>query len=209
MKRLASLAAAGLLLAALLFGWRQIPYGEVAARRGAEALIAILENRFKRPEIADWSAIKGLVVLGGAPSRFEEALRLAAAHPDLRVVVSGPADYEMGLIAKAGLASEPRIVIERKSSSTQNGTYGNAVFSKEAAQPAPGERWLLVTSASHMPRAIGTFHKAGFAVEPWPVPDRTGDLNGLIFVACHEWLGLIAYRLLGRTDALLPASRPG
>jgi uncharacterized SAM-binding protein YcdF (DUF218 family) len=36
-------------------------------------------------------------------------------------------------------------------------------------QPKPGERWLLVTSAAHMPRAIGCFRRAGFAVEACPV----------------------------------------
>lgn len=29
-----------------------------------------------------------------------------------------------------------------------------------------------------------------------------------IDVAVHEWLGLIAYRLTGRTDALLPDAEP-
>ena len=31
----------------------------------------------------------------------------------------------------------------------------NARFTKELVQPKPGERWLLVTSAHHMPRSIG------------------------------------------------------
>jgi uncharacterized SAM-binding protein YcdF (DUF218 family) len=84
-------------------------------------------------------------------------------------------------------------------------------------QPQPGQRWLLVTSANHMPRAMGAFRKAGFTVEPWPVDYRTADKydrylmfeapsEGLrrLELAVHEWIGLIAYRLMGRSDELFP-----
>jgi uncharacterized SAM-binding protein YcdF (DUF218 family) len=96
-------------------------------------------------------------------------------------------------------------------------TYENAVFSKKLAAPKPGERWLLVTSAFHMPRAIGLFRKVGFTVEPYPVDWRVGRpadvfaftqfaTDGLLRtdVGVREWLGLVAYRLAGRTDALFP-----
>ena len=88
--------------------------------------------------------------------------------------------------------------------------------------PQPGQRWLLVTSASHMPRAVGTFRRAGFPVIPYPVGYTTSGLPddywGIrleastnlvrVDVAVHEWLGLIAYWLTGRTDALLPGPNP-
>ena len=50
----------------------------------------------------------------------------------------------------------------------------NAAFTKELVKPKPGERWLLVTSAQHMPRAVGCFRRAGFPVEAYPVGWRTG-----------------------------------
>ena len=53
-------------------------------------------------------------------------------------------------------------------------TLENAEFSKALVAPKPGERWLLVTSAFHMPRSVGLFRKAGFAVEPYPVDWRVG-----------------------------------
>ncbi|MFX8270396.1 ElyC/SanA/YdcF family protein, partial [Acinetobacter baumannii] len=81
---------------------------------------------------------------------------------------------------------------------------------KALVKPKPGERWLLVTSAYHMPRSVGLFRKAGFPVEAYPVDWKVGsreDLfgyhlmgkDGLVLVdtGVREWLGLIAYRLNG------------
>jgi uncharacterized SAM-binding protein YcdF (DUF218 family) len=81
----------------------------------------------------------------------------------------------------------------------------------------PGERWLLVTSGWHMPRAIGVFRQAGLPVEPWPVDYRTAGpwdaarlfnspAEGLrrLDIAVREWIGLLAYRLSGRSSALFP-----
>ena len=45
---------------------------------------------------------------------------------------------------------------------------------RRSPHPKSGERWLLVTSAYHMPRSVGLFRKAGFAVEPYPVDWRAG-----------------------------------
>lgn len=95
-------------------------------------------------------------------------------------------------------------------------TYENAEFTKALVKPKPGERWLLVTSAQHMPRAVGCFRRVGFPVEAYPVDWNTfrrfhiGFMDtlstGLRFTdkTVHEWLGLIFYRLTGRTSALLP-----
>jgi uncharacterized SAM-binding protein YcdF (DUF218 family) len=83
--------------------------------------------------------------------------------------------------------------------------------------PKTGERWLLVTSAYHMPRSVGLFRKAGFNVEPYPVDWRVGSRADLLTftnfsvdglartdTGLREWIGLVAYRLSGRIDALLP-----
>ena len=86
----------------------------------------------------------------------------------------------------------------------------------------PSARWVLITSAFHMPRSMGAFRKAGFIVEPWPVDYRTrgaADLTrpfdkvseGLrrVDMAVHEWVGLVAYRLAGRSPELFPAPLAG
>ena len=67
-----------------------------------------------------------------------------------------------------------------------------------------------------MPRSIGLFRKAGFAVEPYPVDWRVGPgdvfdfpnagVDGLARtdIGVREWIGLIAYRATGKIDELLP-----
>ena len=123
------------------------------------------------------------------------------------------------LLTALGVPRE-RLILEAKS----RDTYENAVFLKGelAKQGAlgPGTRWLLITSAYHMPRAIGAFRQAGFDIEAWPVDYRTrgrADLTrpfdkvseGLrrVDVATREWVGLLAYWLGGRSNALFPAPR--
>ncbi|MGH6996479.1 MAG: YdcF family protein, partial [Stellaceae bacterium] len=72
--------------------------------------------------------------------------------------------------------------------------------------------WILVTSADHMPRAVGCFRHIGWPVVADPVDFAAvrrlhiSLAHGLdsIDLAEHEWLGLVAYRLAGWTDALFP-----
>ncbi len=83
--------------------------------------------------------------------------------------------------------------------------------------PKPSERWLLVTSAYHLPRALGAFHQVGFAVEPYPVDWRTrGSEDALrpfasvgeglrrTDTAVREWVGLLVYWLSGQSSELFP-----
>ncbi|MCZ7596337.1 MAG: YdcF family protein [Hyphomicrobium sp.] len=109
---------------------------------------------------------------------------------------------------------DTHLLLDRRARNTSE----NALFAKQLADPRPGERWLLVTSAWHMPRAMGLFRKAGFNVEAWPSDYRTAGpadawllfdspaegLRRLDF-AVKEWLGLLLNRVSGRSDALLPA----
>jgi len=152
---------------------------------------------------------------------------LALRYPNARVVFSGgsanlisneakEADYAGAIFESLGVAKS-RLTLERLSRNTQE----NAEFSKALVAPKKGERWLLVTSAFHMPRSVGLFRKAGFDVEPYPVDWRVGgrddlfalsssaaDALGRTDLAMREWMGLIAYRLTGKIDALLPGPEP-
>jgi uncharacterized SAM-binding protein YcdF (DUF218 family) len=122
------------------------------------------------------------------------------------------AEFALRLLESLGVPNG-RVVAEDKS----RNTVENARFSRELAQPKPGERWLLVTSAYHLPRAIGIFRKAGFPVEAYPVDWRTrgtGDVlrpfptlgEGLrrTDTAMREWVGLLAYWIGGQSSELFP-----
>jgi len=172
------------------------------------------------PEV---SASRGVVALNEAAERITAAAALARRYPDARIVYTGGSDELIGGIPEAPFAvreledlgvAHDRITAEEQS----RNTVENAVFSRLIAQPKPGQRWLLITSAYHMPRAIGAFRAAGFPVEAYPVDWRTRgpvdatrpfDLlsDGLARTdtAVHEWVGLLAYRLAGKTNELFPA----
>jgi len=162
-------------------------------------------------------------VISGAADRIVSAATLAHRYPNARLVYTGgspnvlnndakEADYATGLFQGLGIAKS-RLTMERLS----RNTVENAEFTKDLVKPKPGERWLLVTSAYHMPRSMGLFRKAGFPVEAYPVDWKVGteeDLLkyyvnanaglGRIDLGAREWLGLIANRLTGKSDTLLP-----
>ncbi len=205
-----------------------------------QVLMLPLEQRFP-PWDASRGAPDGIIVLGGAVSpdvsaargqaavneaaeRITATVELARRYPQARIVYSGgsgalidnehlEADYAVKLLETLGV-SRNRVVAENRSRNTEE----NARFTKGVVQPKPGERWLLVTSAAHMPRAIGVFRAAGFAVEAYPVDWRTRgavDLTqpfsnlsaglGRTDNAMREWVGLVVYWLTGRSAALFPA----
>ena len=80
------------------------------------------------------------------------------------------ADFVYPALESLGVARE-RVQLETQSRNTAE----NAAFTKLLVNPKPGERWLLVTSARHMPRAVGCFRRAGFPVEAYPVGWRAAD----------------------------------
>jgi uncharacterized SAM-binding protein YcdF (DUF218 family) len=188
--------------------------------RGAPDGIVVLGGSID-PEL---SAAHGVTVFRGSVDRVIAAAGLAHRYPQARIVFSGgsanlvsddsakEADYAASVFVRLGVAKD-RLIMERRSRNTQE----NAVLTKALVSPKPGERWLLVTSAYHMPRSVGVFRKAGFAVEPYPADWRTGGrIAGLGFTsfasegldhadtALREWIGLAAYRISGKTDALFP-----
>lgn len=157
-----------------------------------------LENRFQRDR-AEYRKVAGIIVLGGGAERALEALVLARQYPDIPIILSGPgADEELVLTSAPELAD--RLIIDRR----PRNTFENALFSRQLANPKPRERWLVVTSAIHMPRSMGAFRVAGFAVEPWPVSSRPQRSEQAAAMLQHEVLGLVYYRLRGRTEVLLP-----
>ncbi|MBE7201752.1 MAG: YdcF family protein [Parafilimonas terrae] len=204
----------------------------------SEMVLLPLEQRFP-PYPADGPAPTGIIVLGGGiESGLSEARAqvvvndagerpiyladLARRFPGARLVFSGGSGFIGGGIAEADIVSRQadvigvprtRLILENRS----RNTHENAAFSAALVQPKPEERWLLVTSAWHMPRAVGCFRQAGFTVDAFPVDYRTrgwGDVtrfNGFasdgllqLDLAVKEWIGLVAYRWSGYTPDWLP-----
>jgi uncharacterized SAM-binding protein YcdF (DUF218 family) len=169
------------------------------------------------------SPVRGEVALNEAAERLTAMAELMRRYPQAHIAFSGgsgrliydgatEAEFAVRLLESFGI-ERSRIILESRSRDTDE----NARFSKEVLQPKPGERWLIVTSAHHMPRAIGAFRAAGFPVEAFPVDYRTrgaidllrpfatlGDGLRRTDTAVREWVGLVAYRLTGRTEAFFP-----
>lgn len=207
-------------------------------------LLYPLESRFP-PWDAAKGAPNGIVVLGGGidtdPSaahgtaafsasagRIIAAAALAHRYPNARVLYSGgnanlvsddavkEADYAVAVFESLGI-SRDRVILERRS----RNTFENAEFSKVIAAPKNGERWLLLTSAYHMPRSVGIFRKVGFSVEPYPADWRLAgaadlgtfpiySVEGLTHtdIAVREWMGLLAYWIAGKTSQFFPGPGP-
>ena len=215
-------------------------------------LIAPLEDRFPPPP-ADLLPPEGIIVLGGAiddmasaargqtvfderGERLTEAVLLAKRYPQARIVYTGGSASLTGrtstealqarnFMAAMGVAPE-RVTIEDKSRNTDE----NARFTAAIVHPEPSQRWIIVTSAFHMPRAMGVFEKAGFHPIAYPVAFRTlggecdppvafrtlgGECDPRVIFdpaknlqifqfALHEWIGLAAYWASGRIDHLFP-----
>lgn len=198
-----------------------------------------LENRFPAPSEMP-AQVDGILVLGGSVSpgltvargqpalnanaeRLVEFVALARRYPDARLAFTGggksvgeghPTEATISLLILDQLGLDTsRVVVEDRSTDT----YGNAVLTREIVHPRAGETWLLVTSAWHMPRAMGAFRAAGWSVVPYPVDYTTGGALGVsvgldpiyqfpaITLAVHEWVGLLVYRLLGRSNELFPS----
>jgi uncharacterized SAM-binding protein YcdF (DUF218 family) len=199
-------------------------------------LLTPLEQRF--PDTGFPSQhLDGIIVLGGSYDTvthgylstiyLEEDTEpmaimpdLARRYPEARIIFSGgteastPGPGEAQIVKQYfisfGIAPE-RILVEDKSQTTEQ----NARFTADLIHPTPNARFLLVTSAYHMPRAMGAFRRAGFNVIAFPVGSRTHGWSELwrlaptatdnmrrLDIAAHEWVGLIDYRLSGYSNEL-------
>jgi uncharacterized SAM-binding protein YcdF (DUF218 family) len=191
--------------------------------RGAPDGIVVLGGAIT-PDVA---AIRNDAALNEAAERITATVELARRYPNARVIFSGgdgslvhsgnESEAALRLFERLGVAAG-RVVAEDRS----RNTVENAVFSKQIASPKLGERWLLVTSAYHMPRAMGIFRMAGFPVEAYPVDWRTRGVEDALRpfptlaeglrrtdTAVREWAGLLVYWLTGRSSELFPGPRDG
>ena len=200
--------------------------------------LSVLENRFPRTALPE--NVAGIIMLGGAVDthishdrdtlvlneageRIVEARILAARYPEAEIFLPGGGGHlsndgsltesELALRAlmDAGVPAE-RLAMEELS----RNTCENARETAAALAARASGTWILLTSASHMPRAVACFRTTELAVLPYPVDYRTGSAgaywpgtasSGLATtdLAAHEWIGLVSYRLAGFTDQLFPS----
>lgn len=187
--------------------------------------------------------IDGLIALGGAEDsigsriwdqvelhegaeRLLSFMALARDYPEAKLVFSGGSGSLWGegereanlagrLLTEHGL-DVSRLILEGES----RNTYENAILSRSLVKPEADETWILITTAWHMPRAVGVFRKADWQVLPYPVDhwtqpehllrmewDLAGHLRDLKFAA-KEWVGLLVYYVTGKTSAILPTPDP-
>jgi len=192
-------------------------------------VLATLEARYPANPSID-GPLAGVIVLGGgeeptlterfdqthfnqAAERFTEALRLARRFPEARILFTGGS----GMLAHAeppeatvaarffpehGL-DPARLLLEDRSRNTRE----NAEYALALAHPGPAEKWALVTSAYHMPRALSIFEAAGWRnLTPWPTDFRYSYFGAGVYwdlarhldelnIAFREYVGLAVERL--------------
>ena len=206
--------------------------------------IASLENRFPQPDIQALDPDM-IIILGGwqgnpntmrdaiAPpmsgsgDRLITGLMLAERFPYAMIALPGglkrggdlsEADISRSVLEGLGYTKRgidrDRFIVEGLSRNTAE----NAVFLKEMMTIRGSHvdgQIVLVTSAWHMPRAMGAFRAAGLEPIAFPVdyisrpegiPFGRLFLNGFKIThrALHEIVGLIAYRLTERTNQFIP-----
>lgn len=200
-------------------------------------LLRPLEDRFPPPKPLP-EKVDGIISLGGAvdpaltssrgrpaltdrAARMTDFVALARRYPAAKLVFAGGngalirgavSEADVARVFYTELGIDPRrVVFEKKS----RNTHENALFAQAIVHPRKGDRWLLVTSAADLPRAVGSFRAVGWPVIGVPADYHTPDQGGGWVPgvcgglrdadwAVHEWIGLVYYRLRGWTPTLFP-----
>ncbi len=162
------------------------------------------------------------VSLNGASERIVESLYLLNKYPDAKLImVANSGSLISNDLSEASMASlffkkfnidKGRLYIKPLA----NNTYQESVIiSKYIAKI--GGNWILVTSASHMPRVINLFQSSKIkeaVIFTYPT-DYSSNKPKLSFVyhlenlgnyskLIHEYLGMFAYWITGRTKNFFP-----
>ena len=180
--------------------------------------------------------VQGIIVLGGSEeaaisSQYDQPHFNAGAerimtipvlrqrYPDTPILFTGGSgsareqQYKESEVVKHWLNSiglSTQLYFEGRS----RNTFENALYAEDVFDKTEG-RYLLVTSAYHMPRSFAVFSAQGWKIQPYAVDYRVDKISASrslwvnlreLSVAVHEWLGLAVYRLTDRTDTLFPQS---
>lgn len=196
------------------------------------------------PAIETPTDLDGIIVLGGALNAYQTqktgrisanedigrmfcALDAMAKNPQAQVILTGGSGDLLDQDAKEGdaarlfmalyNANSDKVIYEERS----RNTYENAIFSKSVANPQTDEKWLLVTSAYHMPRSLSIFQKADWQVVAFPCAHRTdgeyrsafkrmpsvSDNFSALNIVTKEMIGSMAYYITGKSASFWPPAQ--
>jgi uncharacterized SAM-binding protein YcdF (DUF218 family) len=219
-KRLASSMLWGGMLVFGLLGFSAVP----------DSLLRSLESQYKVPTLTQINPYAGVIVLGGATGspgifkahgqvplgdaaeRMTLPIGLMRKFPNFELIFSGgegrlvPTGTTEAELAKMFYEEQgvdiKRVTLESKARNTrENARQVAALLGERCKQP-----WLLVTSASHMPRSMAEFEATGCNVTAYPVDFHTSEesswteysMVGSLAAwqkALHEYLGMFVYGL--------------
>ena len=166
--------------------------------------------------------MRGQVSLTDSAERLTSFVSLARKYSDGKFVYAGGQGAITGQEFKSATTARlffeqmgldtSRVIFDSQSRNTQE----NVENALQLVQPEKVEKWVLITSAWHMPRSVGIFRKLNWQVIPYPVDFKTTGkfemkINlprfstiGSISKVAYEWTGLFYYWLMGRTAELFP-----
>lgn len=193
--------------------------GPLEARVPAQPLPASVDGIVVLGGAVEWriGAERGQLTLNDAAERVVAAAALAQRYPQARLVFTGvfadafAQDFRAQPTDRSLFFGPYFAGRDIRYLGAARSTYEDALVVLREAPPAPGETWLLVTSAMHMPRALATFAAQGWTtLVPYPVDYRSAgvaapgldwDVAGTLADldrAVREWGALEVYRRTGR-----------
>jgi len=173
------------------------------------------------PSSAGLTAIYDQVHFNDGGERLTEAVLVIKKNQPRKIIFSGGSSKQNFESSHAFVAKKffhemgintNNIYFEYKS----RNTYENILYSKKIINPKKNEKWIIITSSFHMLRAMKVSDKLEWSLIPYPVDYRTANnFSGFRFsfnllnninnfdLALHEYVGLVSYYLLGRTNEIL------
>ena len=207
-----------------------IVFGLLGFNAVPDSLLRSLESQYNTVDLKYGDQYAGVIVLGGAtgnPSiykahgqvplgsaaeRITAPIPMLRKFPNLELIFSGgegrldPKGTSEAELAKVFFEEQgvdmSRVTLESKSRNTrENASLVAKLLGERCKKP-----WLLITSASHMPRSMAAFEAVGCNVTAYPVDFQTSGktswteysmISSLTSwqTALHEYLGIFIYQI--------------